>query len=537
MSPLRLPPRTLKLLWDAHSAAGVAFGVGLFVIFYCGAFSLPRNDLLSWADPELRSQGTPGYLSVEQAVTPILDETPPVQGADVMIVHPFSGRPYYWLRYATSPTDTLDRWVSATTGTTLPPRGRSKLSEIPYKLHYFAQAGIGGRLLSGLLGVVLLFAVVSGLLIHLRKLPRDWHTVRFRSGLKPALVDVHAVLGVIGIPFTVMFAVTGAFFSLLIIILGPVVLAVFGGEEARLDEALTGVELPAVEAAGSPASMLPPDELLAALPPAWDGAEIQRLDYHHWGDANAYAVVDGGIPETLASGGRAVLAATTGEVLASRGPHPGDGTALGRTSSALTTLHFVHFAGRGIDALFFLLTLAASAVILTGNVLWLVERRSKDPQATPWAHRLLARSTIGVCVGLVAAIPLLMVGSRIIPLDVAGRQGWEDGIFFGGWAILSALGFVGASPLVAARRLLVVAAVLSLAVPVANGVGTGAWPWVTPGRGQWGVFSVDLGMALSGIALAGIATWLPTGTKKREQSRREAERPGVVPADMKASRG
>jgi uncharacterized iron-regulated membrane protein len=535
MSPLRLPPRTLKLLWDAHSAAGVAFGIGLFVIFYCGAFSLPRNDLLSWADPELRSQGTPGYLSVEEAVTPILDETPPAPGADVMIVHPFSGRPYYWLRYATSPADTLDRWVSATTGATLPPRGRSKLSEIPYKLHYFAQAGMGGRLLSGLLGVVLLFAVVSGLLIHLRKLPRDWHTVRLRSGPKPALVDVHAVLGVIGLPFTVMFAVTGAFFSLLVVILGPVVFAVFGGEEARLDEALTGVELPAVEVAGVPAPMLPPAELLAALPPAWEGSEIQRLDYHHWGDANAYAVVDGGVPETLASGGRAVLAATTGEVVASRGPHPEDGTALGRTSSALTTLHFVHFAGRGIDALFFLLTLAASAVILTGNVLWLVERRSKDARATPWAHRFLARSTVGVCVGLVAAIPLLMVASRMIPLDVAGRQGWEDGIFFGGWAVLSLLGFLGASPMVATRRLLVLAAVLSLGVPVANGLTTGAWPWVAAELGQWGVVFVDLGMALSGLALAGSAVWIPAGRHRRAVGRRESKRPGTVASDTRMS--
>ena len=77
------------------------------------------------------------------------------------------------------------------------------------------------------------------------------------------------------------------------------------------------------------------------------------------------------------------------------------------TAAAFGVLHFARFGGQALKALFFLLALAASAVILTGNILWIEVRRPRDPRATPWVHRLLARLTSGVGIGLIAAVPRL----------------------------------------------------------------------------------------------------------------------------------
>jgi uncharacterized iron-regulated membrane protein len=47
-----------------------------------------------------------------------------------------------------------------------------------YKLHYFEQLGLPGRLTAGVLGVVMGFGLITGLLIHLRKLPEKIHAFR-----------------------------------------------------------------------------------------------------------------------------------------------------------------------------------------------------------------------------------------------------------------------------------------------------------------------------------------------------------------------
>jgi uncharacterized iron-regulated membrane protein len=505
VSRLRLPPRTLKLFWDAHSVIGAAFGIGLFVIFYAGAYSLLRADLMAWSDPLMRA--VPEPVAIDEAVLPVLEARPPMQGTDVMVIHPYQSRPFYWVRYAAAPGDTVDTWISGSTGARVPPRGRSKVSEIPYKLHYFAQAGLGGRLLSGLLGVLLLYGLATGVLIHLHKLPRDWHTFRHRAGLRTALADGHAVLGLVGLPFTVLFALTGAFFSLLILVLGPTALVLFGGDAERVDEYIAGLEHPVYEAAGLPAPMLSPEEVVERLGPAWDGVDIGLTNYTGWGDANAFVAVQGPEEGSLSDVGHAFVGAADGRILSDRPPD--EASALGATVAVVTNLHFAHVGGRWLDALFFVLALGACGVILTGNVLWLAARRRGEGAATPRLHTLLSRLTVGVSVGLVAAIPLLLFASRLIPLEWVGRPRWEDLVFFGGWALLAGVAFTGIGPLAAARRLCALAAVLSLAAVVANGALTGAWPWVAWARGMDGTLAVDAVLLVSAVALAWTASRLP----------------------------
>ena len=106
-----------------------------------------------------------------------------------------------------------------------------------------------------------------------------------------------------------------------------------------------------------------------------------------------------------------MLNAATGDVIVSRAP---DTTPpMTATAAAFGVLHFARFGGQALKALFFVLALAASAVILTGNVLWIEVRRPRDPRATPWVHRLLARLTSGVGIGLLAAVSAAFVISRI----------------------------------------------------------------------------------------------------------------------------
>ena len=104
--------------------------------------------------------------------------------------------------------------------------------------------------------------------------------------------------------------------------------------------------------------------------------------------------------------------------------------------------------------------------------------------------------------------------TRLEPLDMAGRQAWEDGIFFGGWLLLIGAAFFGRSPQWAARWQLVLADLLSLLVPVASSLGTNAWPWTSAANGWWGVFWIDVGFIIGGALLL----WMARGSLLRKQT-------------------
>ncbi|MEM0964074.1 MAG: PepSY-associated TM helix domain-containing protein, partial [Bacteroidota bacterium] len=229
-------PRAFRLLWDAHSVTGIVIGLGLFVIFYAGAFALYRGELHAWADPALRSAEV--NLTIDQVAASVFADAPPAPGTDVSANWPMRERAFYFLRYETPVGDTTEvvtAVVNPTTGERVDPTrqtrfSRSALSEILYRLHFFGQGGFWGEVVAGLIAVFLLFAVASGILIHLRKLPKDWHTFRPKRKLRDALADAHTVLGLIGLPFAAMYAITGTFLALLVVILGPSVIVLFDGD-------------------------------------------------------------------------------------------------------------------------------------------------------------------------------------------------------------------------------------------------------------------------------------------------------------------
>ena len=163
-----------------------------------------------------------------------------------------------------------------------------------------------------------------------------------------------------------------------------------------------------------------------------------------------------------------------------------------------------------LDALFFVLALATSAVILTGNVLWIVVRRPKNPNATPRLHRLLARLTVGFGCGLVAAVPVLFVVALLMPDGVDNLHVWEESLFFAAWGLLIGAAFFGRAAAWTARWQLALAGVLCLAVPVANGLATGAWPWVSVAMAWWSTLWIDVGFVLGALLLFAVTARLRT---------------------------
>ena len=488
-----LSARMSRILWDAHAVTGVVVSLGLFVMFYAGAFTLYRGELGAWVDPALRSHGAPPNLA---GVSDLLERRPPDRGSHVLVVHPFGDRAYFFVRYA-SEGERVERRVGAFDGGAGPRDGRSILPDLINDLHYFKQLGQAGRVVAGILSLFGVIVLVSGLLLHWDKLPRALHDFRLHRGRRWAVTDAHTTLGIMGLPYALMYCLTGAFFGLLIVILGPTAVVVFEGDTTAVETHLTGVRTPEPAPSGSPGPSARFGDFAQRVRARWGpDTELFRTDVVDWGDASAKWVAEGAHAGTLLTSGKLVASVATGEILAEQ--RPDEANVLAKTISVITNLHFSRLGHPAFDALFFLLALFACAVILSGNVLWLYGRSSARLDAGRRLDRALGRATIGVAVGLVVVIPAALILTRLVPLDSPGRHLLENGFFFGAWLLVILLAFVVRDPLRMGRVTLATAGGLHFVAPLLNALLTPR-PWA-----DFATLSVDAGLALGGVTCLGL---------------------------------
>ncbi len=419
---MKLAPRTFRIQWDLHAWASIVASLFLVVVFYCGIFALFREELQVWQDPALHVAPSHEGTSFNAALQRVKEHGAIPRGARVGF-SPHEGSRFVTAYWGELGTETL--LIDSVTGTTLPER--SRLGNELYQMHFFYRMP-GGFELSGVLAVALLVALVTGLVIHLKDLPKQYWQFRPSLRLRFSSSDAHKVLGAFGLPFTVVLAWSGAVLCLSGLVGQGLAGSVFNGHPERVAE-LRGEAGPARTATNRSAAMLPLDELVArarAVVPGATGAP-RFVDLQLCDDEAAWARVF--FRSGPLGGDRyAFIDAVSGSVLATSAT-PGPSVVFERV---LSDLHFARYGGLLLKVLYALLALAACAVVITGNVIWL-ERR--DPQRERVGNRILERLTVGVPAGIVLASAVYFAMNRALPWGLAHRADWEFGSFLGVWAV------------------------------------------------------------------------------------------------------
>ena len=487
-----------------HSWAGVVAGFLLFVAFYAGAITVFQQPIQRWASMrDARAVATPASLSDAQL---LLD--------DVLAGHPhahgFVGMTFPGSEYATMSAywqDGHGTWRYATAGNTagspVPPG--AVLPELINELHYALGAPPVGTWLMGVVALLYGIALVSGLVIHLPMLVRNLFALRAGRNLKQFWQDAHNVIGVLSLPFHLVFAVTGAVLCLLavaMVVLNPLVF------DGKLNSAVGAAmdTAPVVAPAGRGESLLPLAELyrrsidvakehgVADFRPAY-------LKLTNAGDAQAVIEITGTSPRGLGAGVVA-LDATSGAVLAQQLPGHRDANHL--TLAAMYALHYGDYGNAVVQWLYFLLGLGGAFLFYSGNLLWIESRRKRSRRAQDRAPMNMARATVGICLGLCVAVSVSFIAAQLLPFaGFAGRRA-EYAICIGAWA-LCALWAARRAPIRAARELLWLAAAVTAAIPIVHGLATGWWPWISAAAGQYALFGVDLVALAMGVAFAMLA--------------------------------
>lgn len=488
---------TLKTFLDIHTWTGLGAGMALFIAFYAGAITVFTHELHHWEAHEAESASAPPQ-GVAQAQE-LLDRS--------LALEPGAAESFRLTLATPQEPLHLGRWFERkddgeferhefrlpSDGTLSTEQDTSNLASFVYRLHY--TAGLPNRLGLYTLGVICVLyglALVSGIVIFAPNFLKDLFVVRSgKKNKKRFWLDAHNVVGVISLPWHVVFAWSSAILAIGIFFIAPFQFLVFDDNLIETVGPELGA-LPPVEVTGDAAPSLPLAELLARAEVALPGLEPTQLRFEHLGDAGGRVSVFGDVPSgTLVENASVSLALASGDVL--NVFDPAQATPGSTFYRGLIALHFVNFGGEFVRWVYFALALGGAFLFFSGNLLYIeTRRRRRKPEQLPRA-RLMARLNSGVCIGCMAGISAAFIGTRAFAaFDERGTL--TELVYY--LVFFAAVAWAFARPVAAGtRELLMSCAVLSAAIPVVDAVLVGMPLWRSLAQGVWPFVVVD-GLAI-----------------------------------------
>jgi uncharacterized iron-regulated membrane protein len=382
---------TIRTFQTVHTWTGLIAGFALFVAFYAGALTVFHDDIAAWQNPPWRS-AQDANVPVSTLIDRLIAQHPETRD-DFGIVLPSDGAHAAYAYWQDKDIPTASEMAAPSEVA-----GRGDLADFVYALHDSLGLPVVGLYLMGIVSVLYGLALVSGLLIHLPQLVKDLFAMRVGHNIKRLWQDAHNAIGVLSLPFHIIFAVTGSILCLFTLTLVALNVIAFDGKLfGAFAQAVATA--PTVTASGTPAVMLSPEQLTerarsAALATGVTSFEPDYLHYTHYGDRNAIVEVRGLSQHTLGTYGTVALSGDDGRVLAT---HVGAKLSInGISNSSLYALHFGSYGGSTVRWLYFALGLAGAFLFYSGNLLWIESRRKRRHVDQPRRTRIMARATIGV---------------------------------------------------------------------------------------------------------------------------------------------
>lgn len=495
--------RSYNILFHTHTVAGIVIAFALYVIFLAGGFALFKEEMYRWENPEAR-YSLPSTIDFDRALAAVQDQIPHFQSDDVVTIKVPSRENPDFIFYGNVQLDTLTtREVfhvnSSTFHVLTHNQAKSHLGETLYELHYFAQIPGVGLYLAGLVGLFFLFASITGTLIHWKNIFQLFYSFNIRGSLKQFWKDAHVTLSFIGLPFQIIYGLTGALLGLSMLLLIPSVYFLFGGSQQEVRAMLD----PSFEISVSPEApqSTNPQKINEVYEGFMQQSTLKSAKYirlQNLGKSDALMSINVDDRKRMTGDGISVIRMNTGEIVAQHQP-------LNKSYSEavygiLIKLHYATYGGILMKIIYFLLTLITCFSIISGILLWQSSRDNKQySDRQKRFHRRFTHFCLAICLSLLPAIALFFIINSLVPLEWSGRISITNNMFFGSWLLLTLLGLL----IYSFRKLhyfyIVLTMVIAFLIPICNGWTTGDWMWITWQKASYYVFAVD-------------AFWLITGS-------------------------
>ncbi|SFB75267.1 Uncharacterized iron-regulated membrane protein [Flagellimonas taeanensis] len=513
--------RIYNILFHTHTVSGIVISVGLYVIFFAGSFSFFRDEITNWQRGHNVSLADEIPGSVDGYLND-LSKDHNLYGRDVELYHYFNERNISVS--LTASKDSLAKeedkarvffYVDTEDKSTGDYRGSYHLGEFLYRLHFLDQIPYPyGRYLSGFVAFFFLFAIITGILVHWDKIISNFYTFRPWAKIKTIWTDAHTALGVIGFPFQFVYAVTGAFFLLKGLLILPVVMGFYDGDQNKLFEDLEYNHPEYAfynERLEGPISI---DLLIANVKEEWPDFRITEAHIFNYGDQNMHASISGylGRGTKLNGLGHRIYKVADGSVVEEKVPLTND-SYLDGVKNMMFRLHFGDYGGYGLRVISFVLGLVSCFVILSGIMIWLVARDKKNiPEKRRKFNHQVANIYMAICLSM---YPVTALEFIIVKFANHVDMAFMYRTYFPIWLVASLFFIFKKNIAFTNKWTLISGGVLGLMIPIANGVASGNWIWSSIANEQYHMLLVDLLWLFLGLTTLWIA-FFKLESKKNE---------------------
>jgi len=410
----------LQRITDAHSWLGFIISGLLFVVFFCGSIALYRGEIQQWAvQPHLTlAKGEAKPLSEIMAIA--IDGVPFNAKEHLSLILPTEQAPYYEahvdVEYKEGEEDELHILIDPVSGKKVSEGEQFILAEFIYQLHYYLKIPYGVYIV-GLVTLFFFLALVTGVLLHAKKLVSNFFKYRPKQSKRSRLLDMHTVIGVMTLPFTLMYAISGLIFNLVIIYQIAFALVLYKGDQQALLADAGYVELK------------PKWQDKAWQNPAIDQvfAEISSRENHqpvyvrmyNYGDESAVLQVGGDMTQQI--GGQFDIATELATMQETALNDPINTNMVRKGLQVVANLHFGDYAGYDLRLLYFLLGLSVCVLIVAGNLLW-IDKHFKHREENAKGKIIAEKYTLISTAGMIFALAVAFVLERTLAVDMSGRD-------------------------------------------------------------------------------------------------------------------
>ncbi|MDR2274972.1 MAG: PepSY domain-containing protein [Sphingobacterium sp.] len=498
-----LGTRLYNIFFHTHTVSGIVISAVLFIIFFAGALSLYKQEMYQWENPAARGEST-RKINYEQLIHRIDSAQSGIKEAqEIRVVLPTQAKPIYTI-YAGVQNAGSEAYVTAFYNpiddkiTTLEQGNTSTVGETLYRLHFLDQIPLYlGRYIAGFVALFFAFAIITGVLIHWKNIISKFYAFSFRKTKKQFWTNAHTVFGLIGLPFQLMYAITGAFYLLSVFILAPAVILLFNNDQDRLVTMLYPMEAfhehEGVAATATHGSI---GDGLAKIRRDYPAYTVSYLEIINLGRKNAVLGAELINQGAFNANGTVVLDLLAGQYKLEI--KPGQKKYAQSLLNGIAVLHFANFGGWLIKALYFVLSMFTCFVIISGVLMWKQARDKPSYTARQRAfHHRVTMFYLSACFSLFPATALLFLTELVVPM-AAGHVDRVNSLFFVFWLIVAACCCFRKTEDRITGFCLTLGGILSLGVPLANGMMTEDWMWRTFNKLPY-VFAVDLLWVMTGI--------------------------------------
>ena len=485
---------TIRNATNAHGWIGLIISVPLFIVFWAGSVTLFLPEVSRWATlPHMPMAKTDKLPSLNQVIENSIAKYDYDTARQFYLRTPSDYSPYLTLsvpvydspeksqlakKYQNAIKERLANgealsdiqqdlkapsrsktWkylqIDPSTHQVLAEESQFEMAHFINELHYNFHLPQGDYIV-GFVTFFFLVIIFTGIVIQLKKMIANFFLYRHDRSNRYKMLDLHNVVGVISLPFAMMYAVTGLMFNLGVLFQAPAVYMLYDGDrQAMTIDAGYGrlSQQPSYQYA-----QMPNLNELAAHVSTQDNITFTGMNIQNWGDESAVIRVIGIKKGTFSE--RLSLYYSVEQDGFPNEYNPQETNIYAKGNSVMFQMHMVDYGEIDLRFIYFLLGIGVCAMIVAGNALWIVKRLNKRDNAI--TIKVLTGSTLGGCIGVVVATSFAFLLERTLPVELTERGHWLEAGFFVALFAFILLGFIAKSiKLFIHRGMLITASILT----------------------------------------------------------------------------